>query len=138
MDTGNQFPTISLESPRTATNVKEYMMIVEDPDAPLPTPIAHGIYYAIPPDIRSVDNSSLELVGKEGAGDLKGGFKLGQNHRGTVYGRPKPVLGHGPHRYFYQVIALSERVDPKGFAAAKPTRDELAKGTWIGAFERKL
>lgn len=147
MDTGNQFPTISWESPATATKVQEYMLIVEDPDAPLPTPIAHGIYYAIPADTRSMDNSSLEPIGKEGANDLKGGFKFGQNRRGTVYGGPRPVIGHGPHRYFYQVIALSEKVDQKGFAGAKPTREELAKaiegkvlawGKWVGLFERKL
>lgn len=147
MDTGNQFPMISWETPKTATKVQEYMLIVEDPDAPLPTPIAHGVYYAIPADTRSVDNSSLEPIGKEGANDLIGGFKFGQNRRGTVYGGPRPVIGHGPHRYFYQVIALSEKVDQKGFAAAKPTREELAKaiegkvlawGMWVGVFERKL
>lgn len=147
MDTGNQFPTISWEVPKTTTEVQEYMLIVEDPDAPLPTPIAHGVYYAIPADTRSVDNSSLEPIGKEGANDLKGGFKFGQNRRDTVYGGPRPVIGHGPHRYFYQVIALSEKVDQNGFAAAKPTREELAKaiegkvlawGMWIGVFERHL
>ena len=147
MDTGNQFPTISWESPKTAAEIQEYMLIVEDPDAPLPTPIAHGVYYAIPADTRSVDNSSLEPTGKEGSNDLKGGFKFGQNRRGTVYGGPRPVIGHGPHRYFYQVIALSEKVNQKAFAAAKPTREELAQaiegkvlawGMWIGVFERKL
>ena len=147
MDTGNQFPTISWEPPKTATKVQEYMLMVEDADAPLPTPIAHGVYYAIPADTRSVDNSSLEPIGREGANDLKGGFKFGQNRRGIVYGGPRPVIGHGPHRYFYQVVALSEEVNQKGFEAAKPTREELAKaiegkvlawGMWIGVFERKL
>lgn len=147
MDSGNQFPAISWEALKSVTGVQEYIVIVEDPDAPLPTPIAHGVYYAIPANTRSVDNSSLEPVGKKIANDLKGGFKLGQNRRGTVYGGPRPVIGHGPHRYFYQVIALNERVDQKGFAAAKPTRGELAKaiegkvlawGMWIGVFERKL
>ena len=146
-DSGNQFPTISWEPPVSDTEVAEYMLIVEDPDAPLPSPIAHGCYYAIPAGTRSVDESSLERVGEEGASDLKGGFKFGQNRMGNVYGGPRPVLGHGPHRYFYQVIALSEMVDGKGFAAGKPTREELARaiegkviawGMWIGVFERKL
>ncbi len=146
-DTGNQFPTISWEAPKSDTEVREYMLIVEDPDAPLPTPIAHGVYYAIPAETRSVDAPSLELVGEKGSNELKGGFKFGQNRMGNVYGGPRPVLGHGPHRYFYQVIALSEKVDQKGFAAAKPTREELAKGIegrvvawgmWVGVFERKL
>ena len=146
-DSGNQFPAISWEAPKSVTGVQEYMLIVEDPDAPLPTPIAHGVYYAIPADTQSVDNSSFELVGKESANDLRGGFKFGQNRRGTVYGGARPIIGHGPHRYFYQVIALNARVDQAGFAAAKPTREELATaiegkvlawGMWIGVFERKL
>ena len=147
MDTGNQFPTISWKPSELDTKVKEYILIVEDPDAPLPTPIAHGVYYAIPADTRSVDASSFEPVGKNGGNDLKGGFKFGVNRKGTVYGGPRPVLGHGAHRYFYQVIALNEKVDQEGFAAAKATREELAKaiegkvvawGMWIGVFERKL
>lgn len=36
------------------------MLIVEDPDAPLPTPIAHGVYYAIPADTLSVDARSFD------------------------------------------------------------------------------
>ena len=147
MDTGNQFPTVSWKHFELDTEVKEYMLIVEDPDAPLPTPIAHGVYYAIPPDTRSVDASSLNPVGKSDGNDLEGGFKFGLNRRGTVYGGPRPVLGHGPHRYFYQVMALNEKVNQESFAAAKATREELAKeiegkvvgwGMWVGVFERKL
>lgn len=146
-DGGNRFPTISWDPPKSDTEVKEYVLIVEDPDAPLPSPIAHGVYYAIPTSNRSVDASCLEMVGTKSANDLKGGFKFGQNRMGNAYGGPRPVLGHGPHRYFYQVIALKEKVDQKGFAATKPTREELAKaiegkvlawGIWIGVFERKL
>ena len=146
-DGGNQFPTISWEPPESDTEVKEYMLVVEDPDAPLPNPIVHGIYYTIAPDNRTVNASSLEPLGQTGANDLKGGFKFGQNRLGTVYGGPRPVLGHGPHRYFYQVIALGQKVEQRGFEAAKPTREELAKaiegnvlawGFWIGVFERKL
>ncbi|CAF9931543.1 MAG: hypothetical protein ALECFALPRED_005032 [Alectoria fallacina] len=143
-DGGNQFPTISWELPKSDTEVKEYVLIVEDPDAPLPSPIAHGVYYAIPASTRSVEASSLEAVGSN---EVKGGFKFGQNRMGNVYGGPRPVLGHGPHRYFYQVVALREGVDQEGFAAAKATREELARaiegkvvawGVWVGVFERKM
>ena len=146
-DSGNQFPTIFWEAPKLDVEIKEFMLIVEDPDAPLPDPITHGVYYAIPGDTRSVDVSCFDLVGSSGGNTLRGGFKYGQNRAGSVYGGPRPVIGHGPHRYFYQVIALGEKVDQKRFAAAKPTREELAKaiegkilawGMWIGVFERKL
>ena len=148
-DTGNQFPTISWEPPKLDKEIREYILIVEDPDAPLPTPIVHGLYYTIPPETRTIDASDLEPVDDgddKDTNDLKGGFKFGQNRKGTIYGGPRPVLGHGPHRYVYQVVALSEKVDQKGFGLKKPTREELVKaiegkvvawGMWIGVFERK-
>jgi len=150
-DGGSQFPALSWQpsDPHAFANakVKEYMLIVEDPDAPLPTPIAHGVYYAIPADTLSVDALSFDRAAGDDANGLKGGFKFGQNRMRNVYGGPRPVLGHGPHRYFYQVIALSEKLDPNSFATDTPTREELAKavegkvlawGMWIGVFERKL
>lgn len=57
------------------------------------------------------------------------------------------LIGHGPHRYFHQVVALNAKVGQTGFAAAKATREKLASeiegkvlawGAWIGVFERKL
>lgn len=132
---------------KSDTEVNEYLLIVEDPDAPLPNPLASGVYYDIPASTRSVDASSLEMADKKDANDLKGGFKFGHNRMGNVYGGPRPVLDHGAHRYFYQVVALSGRVDQKGFAGARPTREELAKaiegtviawGVWVGVFERKM
>ena len=150
-DGGNQFPALSWQLSDSdafpKAEVKEYMLIVEDPDAPLPNPIAHGIYYAIPVGTRSVDALSFDRPADYHCNELKGGFKFGQNRMGNVYGGPKPVLGHGSHRYFYQVIALSDRLDPNSFATETPTMEELAKavegkvlawGVWVGVFERKL
>lgn len=89
-DGGNQFPTISWEPPKSDAEVKEYMFIVEDPDAPLPSPIAHGVYYDIPADTRSMEQSSLELSDENGLNSLKGGFKFGMTRAGNVYMGPDP------------------------------------------------
>ena len=58
---------------------------------------------------------------------------------------PRPVFGHGPHRYFFQVIGLGQEVDQSSLTEAV-TREELGReiqgkvvgwGTWIGVYERK-
>ena len=76
---------------------------------------------------------------------MKGGFRLGKNIRGTVYSGPRPVMGHGAHRYYYQLIALKEPVDVENMSAMA-TKKELSEeivgkvagwGVWIGIFERK-
>lgn len=54
-------------------------------------------------------------------------------------------MGHGPHRYFYQLVALKEAVDVEKLGG-KVTKDGLGAaivgkvagwGQWIGVYERK-
>ena len=130
------------------TNIQEYMLICEDPDAPLPIVPNHGMYYAIPATKTRIGPEDIEVDSDRDAGEgkwLRGGFRLGKNFRGTLYSGPRPPVGHGEHRYFFQVVALKERVD---IAAMKPlaTRDELVEnmrgkisgwGVWVGVFEHK-
>ncbi|MCJ1285658.1 hypothetical protein MMC26_004999 [Xylographa opegraphella] len=126
--------------------VKQYLVVVEDPDAPLPTPATHAVFYAIPPDTCGIAAGDIEpVVGSERERKLRGGFRYGKNVRGTIYGGPRPLLNHGPHDYYYQVVALKEPLDTTGMSAA-PTKSELAVGivgkvagwgAWVGTFERK-
>ena len=64
----------------------------------------------------------------------------------SVWGGPKPVLGHGLHRYMFQVVGLSSDVEG-GKLSKVATRAELERavdrkvvawGVWIGTYERKL
>ena len=137
------FPTLSW--PAATPDVKEYLLISEDPDAPLPSPIIHGIYYGIPPSMIGVGQGDFEPAKRDGEYKLKGGFNYGKNRRGTVYIPPRPLLGHGPHRYFFTLIALSEPVDASKMSPL-PTVEEMAKeiegkvlgwGEWVGTYERK-
>lgn len=42
-DGEGRFPGVQWQAPRDiAGRVKEWLLVVEDPDAPLPTPIVHG------------------------------------------------------------------------------------------------
>ena len=142
----NQFPTLAWSRrPGDGENIKSWLLIVEDPDSPLPAPGVHGIFYDIPRGKTSLSAGDFEVVE---ARRLRGGFNYGQNRRGTVWIGPRPVLGHGNHRYFFTVIGLS--VEKLGADGARVTKEALngengmlnekvaAWGEYIGNFERKL
>ena len=55
-------------------------------------------------------------------------------------------MGHGPHRYFYQLAALKEPVDVGKLGGGKVTKDGLGAdivgkvvgwGEWVGVYKRK-
>ncbi|KAK9235716.1 phosphatidylethanolamine-binding protein [Lipomyces kononenkoae] len=140
----DRFPELAWQKP--SPDVAEYVLIIEDPDAPLPMPVTHGLFFAIPGDKTSITHDDIsvhKLVGKEK--HLKGGFRLGKNILGSVYGGPKPPLGHGVHRYYYTLVALKEPLDTSKMSALA-TKKEIAQaiegkmigwGQWVGLFERK-
>lgn len=106
----NRFPTLTW--PLATTDIKEYILICEDADIPLPGGIAqrifHEMFYAIPPSTTTVASSDFQATSTNNRdGHVKGGFSFTKTHRGNPYTGPSPALGHGPHRYFYQLVALN-------------------------------
>jgi len=102
------------------------VLIMEDPDAPMGSPFVHMIATGIDP-----------ATGGLGEGALSGtvlppGISLGRNtFRKRAYAGPRPLPGHGPHRYVFQLFALDRRPD----FARPPNRAELLKaisGSVIG------
>ncbi|MCJ1387022.1 hypothetical protein MMC17_010151 [Xylographa soralifera] len=140
----DRFPELTWSAP--PVEVKEYIIVIEDPDAPLPSPATHALFYSIPSETNRIIASDIRpVLGGEKEKRLQGGFKYGKNVRGTIYGGPRPLLNHGPHDYYYQVVALKEPMDATKMGAS-PTKSELAAGiagkvagwgAWIGIFERK-
>lgn len=139
------FPTLKWSAPpAVADNIKEWLLVVEDPDAPLAEPVVHGLYYSIPASKCSVSNEDLKPTAA-GSHLLRGGFQYGANRRGTIYIPPRGMLGHGPHRYFFQVIGLLEPLAVSKLGAVV-TKTEIigliegrvvAWGQWMGVWERK-
>lgn len=140
------FPQLSWTS---VPETQEYLLICQDVDAPLPSPIVHGIFHGIPPEKTSVENADFEPLkgtrSKPEGTQLNGGFKRGANLRGSAYGGPRALKGHGPHRYYFMVVALKENLDVSKMSPVAKTA-ELAKeiegkvlawGEWIGVSERK-
>jgi phosphatidylethanolamine-binding protein (PEBP) family uncharacterized protein len=150
-DGDSRCPSLSWSLPETipASEVKEYLIMIQDADVPIPTPIMHAAFYHIAPSITAITPDSLvpaptdEPQGK-GKNMLKGGFKYAKTLRGVPYVPPRPLRGHGPHRYFFYVVALKEGLGEGLSVPAK--KDEIARacegkvlgwGEWIGVAERK-
>ncbi|WYZ40066.1 hypothetical protein EsH8_IV_000407 [Colletotrichum jinshuiense] len=142
---GGRIPALSWVAPQDLeAKIKEWLIVVEDPDAPLPTPICHGVYGGIAPDRKQVNPRDFEIE-DEGKSLLKGGFHWGKGRREGVYVPPRPLMNHGPHRYLFQVVALSEPLDKK-MLEARATKEQVAEavngkvlgwGMWIGSCQRR-
>lgn len=113
----------------------QLVLILQDPDAPTPRPVVHLIA-AIPPREAAVAEGALT----PSAGSA---IKFGTGSFGRVgYAGPRPVRGHGPHRYLFQLFALGRAVafEPAPGLEAVIVRMApvaLARGRLTGTFERK-
>lgn len=114
---------------------QELVLIMQDPDAPLPRPVVHLIAHGIGPAQSSFAEGGLS----RGAG---GGIRFGAGSFGRQgYQGPRPIPGHGPHRYVFQIIALESPLHvsepPKLDTVLAAARGNvLASGQLVGLFER--
>ncbi|WP_084799971.1 YbhB/YbcL family Raf kinase inhibitor-like protein [Bradyrhizobium sp. Ai1a-2] len=114
----------------------ELVMIVEDPDAPLPRPFVHAIVIGISPTASSLAEGALS------APSGNPNFMLGRNSFGrSAYAGPRALPGHGPHRYAFQIFALRRRLtltEPASRSRMLSALgdDVIARGRIDGIFER--
>jgi Raf kinase inhibitor-like YbhB/YbcL family protein len=113
----------------------ELVLIMQDPDAPLPRPVVHVIATGISPRSGGLAEDAL---GASGASDIR----LGRASFGRrAYAGPRALPGHGPHRYVFQLVALRR---PLALANAPTLRELLvairglaiARGRLIATFEQ--
>lgn len=88
-------------------NTRELVLICDDPDAPTPEPWVHWLIYRISPDTTSLPEgvpreSELQspIQALQGKNSWPPGEQIG-------YRGPYPPKGHGTHRYFFKLYALS-------------------------------
>jgi Raf kinase inhibitor-like YbhB/YbcL family protein len=114
---------------------QELVLIMEDPDAPLWKPVVHMIALGIAPARTSFSEGALSQGGND---DVR--FGIGSFSRRGYHG-PRPVPGHGPHRYLLQMMALRTpllfKEPPKLDAVLSAAAGNvLAWGQIVGLFER--
>lgn len=96
-------PALEWSDPPEGT--RSFAVICHDPDAPIVSPdgtygVAHWVVYNIPAEVTSLP----EAVG--------GSYTTGPNQMGNAsYAGPMPPPGHGPHHYYFWVLALKRGTD---------------------------
>ena len=113
------------------------VLVIEDPDAPAPSPLVHTLAWALQGHDADLAEGALKSPGSGGEA-----ISLGRNSFfGAEYLPPDPPPGHGPHRYCFQVFALDAAPDLSG----TPIRTQvahamkghvIAKGLLVATYER--
>jgi len=111
---------------------RHVVLIIDDVDVPLPRPLLHTI---------ALIDLTLDHVN---AGSLQPGsagmrfIRADLGHCG--YAGPRPIPGHGPHHYRFQVFAIDDTI-PEGVTTAKALLARmrghvLARGVLTGTYQR--
>ncbi|MEB4209634.1 YbhB/YbcL family Raf kinase inhibitor-like protein [Mycobacterium sp. 94-17] len=111
---------------------RQLVLVIDDVDVPLPRPLVHTAA-VIDPSVDGVAAGALQ-PGCPGIRFLQADL----GHYG--YAGPRPIRGHGPHRYRFHVLALDAVLPDtvtttKGLLAAMRGH-VLARGTLTGTYER--
>lgn len=112
----------------------ELVLIMQDPDVPLPRPVVHVIATGITPGANGLAEGALNAPAT--------GIRLGKGSFGRIgYAGPRALHGHGPHRYFFQLIAVRDPLkleQPNLKALLSAMRGSAcARGRLIGVFEQR-
>jgi phosphatidylethanolamine-binding protein (PEBP) family uncharacterized protein len=115
-----------------APETRQVVLIIDDVDVPLPRPLLHTIA-VIDPTVDSVAAGSLQ----PGAAGIRF-IRADLGHRG--YAGPRPIPGHGPHHYRFQLFAVDDTI-PDSVTTAKALLARmrghvLARGVLTGTYER--
>ncbi len=119
---------------------RSLVLLVEDPDIPMPVPAVHALAYQIDPALEGLPEGALPIRLR---GRAPEGFLMGRNFLSrTGWTAPAPPPGHGPHHYAFQIFALSTvpRFDwppGRGFLLRETRPYMLARGTLFGTYERR-
>ncbi|BBX62470.1 phosphatidylethanolamine-binding protein [Mycobacterium saskatchewanense] len=111
---------------------RQVLLVIDDVDVPLPRPLMHTVALIEP----TLDDVAAGALRPGSAGMRFVRADLG--HRG--YAGPRPIPGHGPHRYRFHVFAVDRPipdtpVNAKALLAAV-SGHVLARGVLTGTYER--
>ena len=101
----NLSPDLSWGTPPLETT--ELVLVVEDLDSPTSKPAVHCLVLIDP---SRLDSPHHLPPGALSAKAPAAGVRILRSTIGRGYHGPEPIKGHGPHRYTFQVFALSSAV----------------------------
>ncbi|MFE3753375.1 YbhB/YbcL family Raf kinase inhibitor-like protein [Nocardia tengchongensis] len=131
----DESPALTWSAPSEGT--AQLLLVIEDPDAPGSAPFVHCLAL-LEPTVTELPRGAL---GKAAA---PAGVQLLRSDWGRGYMGPSPIKGHGPHRYAFQIFALTEpltEVEGKPVDSVKPKQvlavaRAQARGRIDGFYER--
>jgi phosphatidylethanolamine-binding protein (PEBP) family uncharacterized protein len=111
---------------------EQLVLFMDDIDVPLPKPLFHAI---------AVLEPTLPGLGDGEFVSATTGLRIIPTALGgTGYSGPRPVPGHGPHRYRFHLFALDWRIPDDATSTAHvlgaTANHVLARGTLAGTYER--
>lgn len=119
-----------------------WALVLEDPDAPLKRPFVHAIAVG-PASVSRLVEGDLNAANARSGVYPPQALRFGRNTMGPPgYAGPRPLPGHGPHRYVFQLYALRMAPDDAALAGGLPAllpflrREAVATGRLDGFYER--
>jgi phosphatidylethanolamine-binding protein (PEBP) family uncharacterized protein len=107
------------------------VLVMDDIDVPLRRPLVHTVAL-IETGVTGLGPGGL-VPGTPGLQFLPGTL------RNLGYAGPRPIPGHGPHRYRFRLFALNAEVPHPTTSKALPgfvASHTIAYGVWTGTYER--
>jgi Raf kinase inhibitor-like YbhB/YbcL family protein len=122
-------------------NTKEFAVIMDDPDVPMPQPFVHWVIYKIPGTAKGLPENIPIDAATPMPKEVEGAIQGNSGFRRPIYRGPAPPAGK-PHNYHFTVYALDTQL------AAEPgwTKAQLLKameghivgqGELVAVYERK-
>ena len=114
-------------------------LLVEDADAPAPSPLVHAVVWGLPADAGRLPEGAIS---RDGTGSASGGDVGRNSYFAEGWLPPDPPTGHGEHQYAFQLFALGAGVgDPgetpnRGALVAAMAGHVLGAGVLIGTYSR--
>lgn len=113
----------------------ELVVIMEDPDVPVPNPALHLVASGISPSLGKLNEGALNHSGDS--------VVLGKGSLGKVgYSGPRALRAHGPHRYVFQIFAVNTALQLREKFSRQTLLETwsgrvIARGRLDGFFERR-
>jgi Raf kinase inhibitor-like YbhB/YbcL family protein len=133
---GGPLPASSTSPPLSWTGVppqtQRLVLVLEDVDVPLLRPLVHALAYDLEPSTTVLEAGALDgthvPMGYNGAGRC-------------AYIAPSPLRGHGPHRYYFTLLAVDfvprfDQTPTKGRLLDAIAGHVAALGELMGTAER--
>ena len=114
-------------------STKEFAVILDDPDVPMPQPFVHWVIYKIPGTAKGLpENIPIDAATPMPA-EIAGAVQGMSGFRRPIYRGPAPPPGK-PHHYHFKVLAIDAVLDLKP-GLTKAELLEAVKGHIVGEGE---